>query len=257
MIAGDSLTRPPHPSPPPRGGREKASLAARTAQALREGVIGGIWRPGTQLPSETVLAELCGVSIGTLRKALAALERERLIERRQGRGTFVPAQTAERALFHFFRIVDLDGRRTAPTSLVLDFRDGAATAEEAAALALDAGAPVLRIRRLRAIGAAEPILERITLPAVLFPGLRLPVLRRVEDELYVLYERDFDVTVARAEERLAAVAVGEEEARLLGLAPGAPLLEIARIAHDRAGRPVERRVTLLDTAAHRYVARLE
>ena len=224
---------------------------------MRRDVVAGLWRPGAQLPSETSLAERLGVSIGTLRKALAALERERLIERRQGRGTFVPAQTAERALFHFFRIVNLDSRKVAPTSLVLEFHEGAVTAEEAAALALEPGATVLRIRRLRGIGAAEPILEQITLPVTLFPGFRLPVRRRVEDEMYVLYERDFGVTVARAEEQLAAVAAGEEEARLLGLNPGAPLLEIARIAYDRAGRPVERRITMLNTAAHRYVARLE
>jgi GntR family transcriptional regulator len=204
-----------------------------------------------------MLADLLGVSIGTLRKALASLERQRLVERRQGRGTFVPAQTAERALFHFFHIVDLDGRKVAPTSLVLDLHEGEATAEEAAAMRLDPVARVLRIKRLRAIGEAEPILERILLPAALFPEFRLPVLRKMDDELYVIYERDFDVTVARAEERLAAVTADEGDALLLRLAPGAPLLEIDRIAYDRAGLAVERRVTLLDTSAHRYLSVLE
>jgi hypothetical protein len=89
------------------------------------------------------------------------------------------------------------------------------------------------------------------------PGDLAPVLREMPDELYVLYQRDYGVTIARAEERLAAIAASAEDALLLGLRAGTPLLEIARIAHDLNGVPVERRVTLLDTDAHRYVANLD
>lgn len=236
---------------------DRRPLYIQAEEILTRHIAEGLWPPGAALPSEPDLADLLGVSHGTVRKALAALERRRLIERRQGRGTFVAAHTSERALFHFFRVVDLAGRKTAPTSLVLDCRSGAATAEEAACLHLQEGEGVHRIRRLRSIGEVSPILERILLPVALFPEFRLPVLKQMSDEIYVLYQRDFGVTIARAEERLAAIAATEEDAALLGLDAGAPLLEIARIAYDLQDRPVERRVTLLDTRAHRYAATLD
>ncbi|WP_270939171.1 GntR family transcriptional regulator, partial [Falsiroseomonas oryzae] len=209
------------------------------------------------IPAEPELAAELGVSPGTVRRALAALERRRLVERRQGRGTFVAAHTSERALFHFFRIVDASGRRHTPTSLVLDCRTGPASEAEAAALDLPQGEAVHRVERIRALAGEPVILERILLPAARFPGFALPVLQEMTDELYVLYQRDHGVTIGRAEERLAAIAATPEQAGKMRLWPGAPVLEIARVAFDLADRPVERRVTWLDTRMHRYQASLD
>lgn len=232
-------------------------LYAQTEALLTRRIADGTWRPGALMPTEPELAAELGVSPGTLRKALAGLERRRLIERRQGRGTYVAAHTSERALFHFFRIHDSAGRKHTPSSFVLDCGTGPATPEEAAALALQPDAPVHRVERLRAIAGEPVILESILLPASRFPGFALPVLREMHDELYVLYQRDHGVTIGRAEERLAAIAADGTQAAKLRLRPGAPLLEIFRVAFDLADRPVERRVTLLDTSLHRYHATLD
>lgn len=236
---------------------DRRPLYAQTEEILTRRIADGTWAPGALIPAEPELAEELGVSPGTVRKALAALERRRLIERRQGRGTFVASHTSERALFHFFRVVDIQDRKHTPTSLVLDCRSGPATEGEAAALALDPGAVVHRVERIRALAGEPVILERILLPAARFPGFALPVLREMTDELYVLYQRDHGVTIARAEERLGAVAATEQQAVKLALWPGAPLLEIARVAFDVADRPVERRITWLDTRMHRYHAGLD
>jgi GntR family transcriptional regulator len=236
---------------------DRRPLYARTEEILTRRIAEGDWPPGALIPAEPDLAAELGVSAGTVRKALAGLERRRLIERRQGRGTYVAAETSERALFHFFRVVDIEDRTHAPTSLVLDCRTAPATAEDAAALSLPEGEAVHRIERIRALAGQPVILERILLPAARFPGFALPVLRESEDELYVLYQRDHGVTIARAEERLGAVAATPEQAAKLMVWPGAPLLEIARVAYDLAERPVERRITWLDTRLHRYHARLD
>ncbi len=245
------------PRPSPLVAVRRAPLYAQAEEMLAQRIAEGLWQPGAMLPPEPMLAEVLGVSPGTLRKAMAALERRRLIERRQGRGTFVAAETSERALFHFFRIVDLEGRKHAPTSYVLDCRTAPAAAEDAAALALAEGAALHQVRRGRAIAGSPCIVERIALPAWLFPGFALPVLREMTDELYVLYQRDFGITVARAEERLSAIAARGPDALLLGVAEGTPLIEIDRTAWDLAGRRVERRVTRLNTAAHRYLSALD
>ncbi len=232
-------------------------LYAQTEEILTRRIAEGTWPPGAPIPAEPALAAELGVSPGTVRKALATLERRRLIERRQGRGTFVAEHTSERALFHFFRVFDTEGRKHTPTSFVLDCRTGPASAEEAASLALQAGEAVHRVERLRALSGAPVILERILLPASRFPGFRLPLRQEMEDELYVLYQRDHGVTIARAEERVSAIAADALQAAALDLPPGVPLLAIDRVAYDIAGRPVERRVTLLDTRLHRYHATLD
>jgi GntR family transcriptional regulator len=236
---------------------DRRPLYAQTEDLLTRRIAEGTWSPGALIPAEPDLAAELGVSPGTVRKALAGLERRRLIERRQGRGTFVAEHTSERALFHFFRVVDLGDAKHAPTSLVLDCRTTVSTPEEAAALALDPGAEVHKVERIRAIADQPVILERILLPAARFPGFALPVLRLMTEELYVLYQRDHGVTIARAEERLAAIAASPEQAAKLMLDPGAPLLEIARAAFDVSDKPVERRVTWLDTRMHRYHASLD
>jgi GntR family transcriptional regulator len=62
-------------------------LQLRDALATR--MVRGEWKVGTAIPSEGDLARECGVSKGTMRKALDLLEGEGLLIRRQGRGTFV------------------------------------------------------------------------------------------------------------------------------------------------------------------------
>ena len=76
------------------------------------------------------------------------------------------------------------------------------------------------------------------------------------NEVYRYYEEVYGVTVARAAERLKAVAATAEDARWLGLRPGAPLLEIDRIAYGLDDRPVELRASRCDTARHHYVSEI-
>ena len=84
----------------PRAQPLYAQVRARMMQRL----IAGQWRPGEMLPSEFRLADLFGVSQGTVRKALDALAADNVVVRRQGRGTFVAEHDQHRALFHFFHL---------------------------------------------------------------------------------------------------------------------------------------------------------
>ena len=70
--------------------------------------------------------------------------------------------------------------------------------------------------------------------------------------LYELYERRYEVTVARAEERLRATSADADTASLLGIEAGCPLLEIDRTAFALDGAPVEWRLSLCETGAHHY-----
>ena len=218
----------------------KAELLRRLAD--------GVWRPGAALPSEVQLAGEIGVSQGTVRKALDELASENLVVRRQGRGTFVAEHDERRILFQFFKLVPDDGPRLFPDSRVLEVAVARADADERAALDLGAGARVIRIRRLRMIAGTPLILETLSLPQAVFPGLEATP---VPNNLYSLFATRYGVTIARARERLKAVSLSAAEAAALGVKAGSPALRIDRIALALDGMPAERRLSLcLTTDAH-------
>ena len=225
---------------------------------LRERIVSGAWRSGQAIPAEPELAAELGVSAGTLRRALALLEQHHLIERRQGRGTYVAQQTSEQALGQFFRVRNLQGRPVEPETFITSVDTGPATPAEAAALRLPAGTEVHRIARSRVFEGSPRIAERITVPAALFPGLTLPLAPgQLGTEIYVHYRRAHGIIVVQAEENLSAAAATEEDAEALGCPPGTPLLLIERVTFDAAGRPVELRVSRLDTRAYRYAVQID
>lgn len=225
-------------------------LYAQVKALMMQRLIAGQWRPGEMLPSEFQLADLFGVSQGTVRKALDELAGENVVVRRQGRGTFVAEHDDHRALFHFFHLVGPDGERRLPESRLISVRKGLAGRLEAGRLAIGRGVPVIRIRRIRLLDDRPAIAETIAVPQKLFPDLA--DIREVPNTLYDLYERRYGITIARAVERLAAVAADERDAKLLETAPGVPLLEIDRTALALDGAPVEWRVSRCLTATHHY-----
>lgn len=225
-------------------------LYRQVRDALVGRIVQGEWLPGDVLPSEPELAAAMGVSAGTVRKALDALEGENLLVRRQGRGTFVARHDEARILFQFYRLAPDEGAQRFPDSRVLRVRPARAGTAAARVLSIAQGDPVLAIERVRSIAPGEPrIAERITLPRARFPGLGDEPL---PNNLYALYADRFGVTIARAAERLKAVAARPRDATLLGVAAGSPLLQINRTAFALDGRPAEWRVSRCATSDMHY-----
>ncbi len=232
-------------------------LYAQVREEFCRRLVDGRWRPGDALPSEGRLAGELGVSQGTVRKALDEMAAQNLLERRQGKGTFVARHSQQRSLFHFFHIVDAEGRKEPPSSRVLALETRAANPEERTRLGLAARARVHAILRVRTIGGTPVILERIALPAALFPSLSLPIGEELAEEFYVIYQQRFGVTIVRAAEQLRAMAAGADEARHLGAPRGAPLLEIDRLALTLDGAPAEWRLSRCSTARYRYAVEID
>jgi GntR family transcriptional regulator len=212
-------------------------------------LVDGVWSPGMALPSEGQLASEIGVSQGTVRKALDELAAENLLVRRQGRGTFVAEHDEQRILFQFFKLVSDDGVARFPDSKVLDMASGPADTAERMALNMETDAIVIRIRRIRSLGGQPLILETVSLPAEVFPGLQDSA---VPNNLYSLFATRYGITVANARERLKAVALSADQAGHLGVAAGTPALEIDRIALSLDGSAVERRLSLCLTEEAHY-----
>ena len=212
----------------------------------------GAWRPGDLLPTEIELAAQYGVSQGTVRKALIALEGDKLIVRRQGVGTYVARHMRDSTLFRFFRMVNPDGARVTPKSLVLRQNICPATREQGARLGLRPGTKLHAIVRLRSLSGTPAIYEKIFTPVALVPSLVLPNDGAMDEEMYVIYQERFNILIARVEEKLRATAAGIKEAAALGVPRGLPLIEIVRVAFDVNSQPIELRISRCDTRQHRY-----
>jgi len=211
----------------------------------------GEWTPGTYLPSETRLAEQYGVSVGTLRKALLDLAQEGIVARRQGKGTVVTSHDSDAVLFRFFNLRRTDGSTLQPESRVSARQQRRATPAEAEALGLPAGASVIAVERVREADGVPIIHEVIALDATRFAGLECqPEL--LPNTLYQLYQVLFGATVHRAHERITAEPAPAGSAAELGLAPGDPVLKIARVAVDFGGKPLEYRVSWVNTRGLHY-----
>jgi GntR family transcriptional regulator len=217
-------------------------------------IVAGEWGPGESLPSEQALAGRLKVSQGTVRKALDALAADSLIDRRQGKGTYVAEHTQERAMFRFFRLARPDGTRALPSSAGDTLKRRGARGVEVAKLSLKPGAEVYEVTRVRDVDGEPAVIEKIVVPVALFPGLErhdpLP------NAIYSLYQREYGINIVSAEEELRADAAKKDDCRRLRLAVGAPLLHIERVAISLEGHRVEWRVSRCDTTNLVYAVTL-
>ncbi len=214
-------------------------------------MVDGVWPAGFLLPSEGQLAADIGVSQGTVRKALDELSAENLLVRQQGRGTFVAQHDEKRILFQFFKLVPDDGVARFPESVVLEAGVHLATQTERECLGLEAGAKVARVRRMRAIDDMPMIIETLSLPDAMFPGMTdAPV----PNSLYAFYAERYGITIAHAREKLKAVALNGADAAILGKDAGHPALMVQRLALSLDAKPVEWRVSLCLTDDAHYLS---
>jgi GntR family transcriptional regulator len=214
-------------------------------------MVDGLWPAGFLLPSEGQLAAEIGVSQGTVRKALDELAAENLLVRQQGRGTFVAQHDEKRILFQFFKLVPDDGVARFPESVVLEAAVLAATETEREQLGLEPGAKVARVRRMRAIDDVPMIVETLSLPDAMFPGITDSA---VPNSLYAFYAERYGVTIAHAREKLKAITLNAVDAAILRKTAGHPALLVQRLALSLDAKPVEWRVSLCLTDDAHYLS---
>ncbi|WP_347555074.1 GntR family transcriptional regulator [Robbsia sp. KACC 23696] len=212
------------------------------------------WLPDQPLPTELDLSQAYGVAIGTVRKAIDVLEQEGHVERFQGRGTFIRRASFDQSLFRFFRFQRADGQRRPPQSRILA-RDvlppptAIAMSLKMSIEQIAAGAPTIRLSRLRIVGEQPLVREQIWLPHAPFSALADLPLPEFADLLYPMYEARCGQVVARASERLTIGEADEDDVEKLQLAPGAPVVVIERTAFAHDNRVLEWRVSR-GAAAH-------
>jgi GntR family transcriptional regulator len=209
----------------------------RIAEALRDRIREGRLTPGTRLDNQRTLAKSFGVTLMTLRQALEVLERENLIARRHGLGTFVAAPSIDYDILALRRFAgDLLAQGEHVTTRALGGRVARADRRVADALGLGAHARVVQIDRLRLVDGHPMSLQRSFLPIavgeeVLKADLGTTPLRQV-------LEFKLGITIERARESVSAVRLGRREARELSCRSGVPGFESERVSFDPSGAPV-------------------
>jgi GntR family transcriptional regulator len=209
----------------------------RIAEALRERIRGGELRPGARLDNQRRLARTFGVTLMTLRQALELLEREKLITRRHGLGTFVAAPSIDYDILQLRRFAgDLSAQGEDVRTRLLGSRGMPADRRVAASLGLAARAHVIVLERLRLVGGRPMSLQRSFLPPrigeeVVRADLGLTPLRQV-------LEHKLGIAVRGARETVSAVRLGRREARELGCRAGAPAFESERLSYGAGGEPI-------------------
>jgi GntR family transcriptional regulator len=225
-------------------------------QRLRDDIASRInrreWRPGGLIPSEAELAAQHGVAIGTVRKAIDQLVAEGVLERQQGRGTFVRRARFNSSLFRFFRFQSESGERQIPQSRILRRKVVAAPTAVASALRLPQGAPVISLSRLRLIDGEPLLAEEIWLPKSRFEAVLALQPEDFGDLLYPLYEERCGQIVVSANENLSIELATAMQARLLRLDEAAPLIVIERLAFDLERHPIEWRRSRGPATRFRY-----
>jgi GntR family transcriptional regulator len=198
-------------------------------QAIEKNLVG----PNDALPAERDLATEFDVSRITVRKAIDGLVTEGLLVRRQGSGTFVKARVEKNFSQLSSFSEDMRARGLHPRSVWLKRSQGTVTPEEALTMQLSPGTPVYRLHRIRFADEAPMALEYATVLASCLPSVD-----SVDTSLYEALERTGNRPV-KALQRLRAVLLTVEQAKLLGAKDQDAGLLAERVGYLADGRAVE------------------
>ena len=225
-------------------------LHARVKDDLIRRVRANEWSGSVPLPPESALAEQYSISVGTLRRVLAELTTEGLLERHQGRGTYVRRATFQNSLFRFFRMHGGTGQ--APGSRILARDTQHATPAVAQALNIEDDSPVLHLHRLRLWQDKPFLVEDIWLPLPWFQPIADIDLSEFGSLLYPEYEARIGIVIGSAVEELSVAQATEQQAELLSASPGNPLVRINRTARTHTAQAAEYRESYGLASSFRY-----
>ena len=211
---------------------------AQIKDALRSRILDGTYAPLGQVPSEHALCAQFGVSRITVRQALGDLQKEGLLYKIHGKGTFVSKPKAVQdvtALQGFAEAMSSMGHEI--VNQLRAFRLVPADRLTAEHLRLDEGTPVTEIHRVRFLNREPISLELTWLPEPL--GAQLAQADLAARDIFLVLENDCGVSLGHAEIAIDAIVADAAIVDTLHCDEGSPVLHVERTTHDTAGRPID------------------
>ncbi|WP_036696999.1 GntR family transcriptional regulator [Paenibacillus taiwanensis] len=215
--------------------RQTDSLYTKVKEQILKHIHSGVYPVGSQIPTEAEMCRMYSVSRTTIRTALQDLERDRLLERTQGRGTFVKRQELQmKPTRSFADDVLAYGKR--PSSKVVETAVVPAAPPLDELLGIPLNSAVHQILRVR-YADDEPVLyEQCHIPWHHAPGLAREL---TEGSLYELLQHKFNLHVRTSTEKLKPVLADHTASRLLGIKEGAPCLQVVTLSYLDDEKPLE------------------
>ncbi len=214
----------------------------------------GVFAPDQRIPSERALSEQFGVNRQTVKRAIDELTQSGVLYVQIGKGTYISrpkiAQQLEQ-LTSFSEDMALRGQRA--SSRVLECAVMPAPAEIARALRQPPGTLIVRLVRLRLADSTPMAIERSHLLAERLPGIaeRHDFAR---ESLYRVLRETYCIRLTHAEQSIEARLATDDEAALLSIAPGAPILHMVRLTYVESGDLFEYALSAYCGSRYRFQA---
>lgn len=193
----------------------------------------------TKLPSEAELCSRFDVSRTVVREAMAQMVNERLIYKLQGKGAFVAGRREEQDFVGTtvgFSGELADKRKEVSRRILLQQRS-LPSARMAKLMRIDDTTPIVRVDRVLSVDGTPRMIVRWAMLEAVVPGLEtVPLENR---SLYDTIARQYGIQLTKAERWIEASGASVEDAALLQIAVGAPLLGIESVAANPQGQVIE------------------
>ncbi len=230
--------------------RHSLPLYLQISEMLIREINAGRLAEGERLPPEREYAAQLGTSVGTLRKSLADLTKKGMLERIQGSGNYVRAQSDVQSVYTFFR-VELHEGGGLPTAELLSV-DRVTKPDDLPEFG--ASDEAHRIRRLRRLNGKPAVVEEIWLDASYTSEVSEGDL---SESLYLYYREKLGLWIKSAEDRFSVSEVPDWAPDSYGLATGTPTVLATRVSLANDGSRVEVSRGWIDTNVATYVSRLK
>lgn len=227
------------------------------ASILRQKIEDGEWAPRSAIPSERQLEGLYHLSRTTIREAIDHLVQQGYLYREHGRGTFVSPQKLQKGWMELTSFSeDLIKRGMQPGQIILNLETLVPSPKILQRLELAPGSLVTRIERVR-LGNDKPIGLQTSYLAL--PDGQMITYEELENSgsLYRILSERFHLYPTEADETLEVTVASPEEARLLEVTAGAPLLLSERVMFSQERRPIEFVKILYRGDKYRYFTHLK
>ncbi|WP_305985303.1 GntR family transcriptional regulator [Roseibium sp. MMSF_3544] len=224
-------------------------LYLQISELLIRDIAAGRLIDGERLPPERDMADELGISIGTLRKALADLTDKGLLERIQGSGNYIRQGGTQESIYAMFRLELLTGGGL-PRADILNVER---TRKPRDLPEFGTSKDGTRIRRLRYLNDTMIAVEEIWLDG------DCGIVKRdlLSDSLYRFYQKQLGFWILRAEDRVTIGKVPDWAPEAFSKAPGSLTGFIERFSWADRSEPIEYSRTWFDTDRAHYVQRLK
>ncbi|KVV20934.1 GntR family transcriptional regulator [Burkholderia cepacia] len=233
-----------------------APLYVQIKDTLRARILDGTYAPHSRMPSEHELCAAFGVSRITVRQALGDLQKEGLLFKLHGKGTFVSRPKA------FQNVTSLQGFAEAMSSMgyeivnqVRSVRTVKADRHLATKLNVPEGAPLVEIHRVRLLNREPVSLEQTWVPEAL--GKRLAGADLATRDIFLVLENDCGIPLGHADVSIDAILADDEIVDALQVEESSPVLRIERLTHDASGAPIDYEYLYFRGDAFQYRLRID